>query len=127
MADSEDLTLERIVNTLVRQYIVLVSACAMLPIPITLPKQGNGTFASAETVPAVRRLVEIAGEQPMPEENQADLFTAALFWLTAADMVELLIAIGWNEIRAFQALAALGVSGDALADLGIWILTQEKD
>lgn len=124
MADSNNLNLEAIARSIAKQYAVLVAACEMLPIPVALPEPTE-TLSNADTVPAVRRLAEIADEQPVPVEVQASIFTAALFWLTAMDMLGLLVVNEWNDIRGFQALAALEMSGSALADLGTWVLNQD--
>ncbi|MFC8676704.1 hypothetical protein ACFUEN_28965 [Streptomyces griseorubiginosus] len=124
MADSNDLSHEGIATKLATQYAVLVRACEMLPIPIALPEP-NAFMSNVEMVPAVRRVADIADAQPIPEEIQSHLFTAAIFWLTGMDLLGMLVTNEWNEIRAFQALAALSMSGSALADLGVWVLEQE--
>ncbi|MFI1535545.1 hypothetical protein [Streptomyces anandii] len=125
MADFDELSTERIARSLAKQYAVLIASCEMLPIPVSLPRSTNGELSNVDTVPAVRRLAELAGEQPMPEEIQAALFTAAIFWLTAMDQLGIIIANQWHDIRGFQALAALEMSGSALADLGAWLLDQD--
>ncbi|MER8030706.1 hypothetical protein ABTZ78_17305 [Streptomyces bauhiniae] len=125
MADSNDFDQERITRSLIKQYMVLRSACEMMPLPIVLPKQADGIFDNSEASPAVRRIVEIADELPIPEENRAELFTAALFWLTASDLLAIILGHGWSDVRGFQALAALELSGDALAAFGMWVLDQK--
>ncbi|MEU6513649.1 hypothetical protein [Streptomyces sp. NPDC046978] len=124
MADSGDLNIEAIAHKIATQYAVLAASCDMLPIPIAIPEPTE-TLSNRDTVPAVRRVAEIADGQPVPEEVQAHLFTAAIFWLTAMDLLGILVSNQWNEVRGFQALAALDVSGSALADLGTWLLGQD--
>lgn len=124
MADSGDLTVEVIARRIAGQYAVLQISCEMLPVPIALP-EAAATLSNLDTVPAVRRVVDLAEEQPMPEEIQAHLFTAAIFWLTAMDLLGIILANEWSDSRGYQALGALSISGDALKDLGSWLIDQE--
>jgi hypothetical protein len=122
MADSEDLTNEALARKLSTTYTTLAAACDMLPIPITLPRRG---VTNIEALPAVRRIVDLAEEQPMPEDVQAHLFTAAIFWLSALDVFAVLVNNEWNHQRAFQVAGCLSVAHDALSDLAEWLLAQD--
>ncbi|MEW2164395.1 hypothetical protein AB0912_15585 [Streptomyces sp. NPDC007084] len=124
MADSEDLTAEAIARRLDTQYKMLQRCCVMLPVPINLPDMG-AFQADVEAPPAVERTAEIATEQPMPEEAQAALFTACVFWLTGMDLLGIFAIGGWSRVRAHQILKALDISQDALKSLGEWLLAQD--
>ncbi|MCX4575628.1 hypothetical protein OHB41_21030 [Streptomyces sp. NBC_01571] len=124
MADSGDLSIEAIARKIAGQYAVLQISCEMLPVPIALP-EASVTLSNLDTIPAVQRVVDLAEEQPMPEEVQAHLFTAAIFWLTAMDLLGIIVANEWTDARAYQALGALSISGDALKDLGTWLVDQQ--
>ncbi|WP_425832599.1 hypothetical protein [Streptomyces fractus] len=121
MADSQDLNIEDLAKKLSLTYQALALCCEQLPLPIALPRRGA---TNVEAEPAVRRIVELAAEQPMPEENQAHLFTAAIFWLTGLDVFRVLVMDGWNEVRALQMLSILTMTQDALQDLADWLSEQ---
>ncbi|MFF1416551.1 hypothetical protein [Streptomyces sp. NPDC058280] len=119
MSDSEDATMELLTHRLTTTYTGLVATCATLPIPITLP---TGDVSSKDLIPAVRRIVEIVEEQPVPEDQQAQLFTGAVLWLAAADLYSMLIKGEFIEARAAGALGTPMIANDALHALGEWLL-----
>ncbi|MEU0084912.1 hypothetical protein [Streptomyces sp. NPDC006274] len=118
MADSQDEMMEHIAFRLSVIYTGLVACCEALPLPISLP---TGAVSNLETVPAVRRVSEIAEEVPIPEDHQAQLFTAAILWLAAMDLYGLLVKMEYSEPRAHGALAAMLIAHDAVTDLAEWL------
>ncbi|MFE7128942.1 hypothetical protein [Streptomyces sp. NPDC057617] len=119
MSDSEDDMMETLNRRLGTTYTGLVAVCANLPVPIALP---TGVVTNTEIIPAVRRVADIAEEQPMPEEQHSQLYTGAVLWLSAADLYELLIKGEYVESRAAGALGILMIANGALTDLGEWLL-----
>ncbi|MGW7198474.1 hypothetical protein [Streptomyces chryseus] len=119
MSDSQDETMRYLAQRLTTTYTGLIATCALLPVAITLPE---GEVTNLEAVPAVRRVMEIADEQPMPEEHQAELFTGATMWLAAMDLYALLVKNEYAEARASGALGILLIANDALQSLGHWLL-----
>ncbi|MEU7044948.1 hypothetical protein AB0A77_28370 [Streptomyces varsoviensis] len=83
MSDREDQWAQDMGDGLGHTYTMLTVMCLRLPIEISLP---TGTVSNLETVPAVRRVLEIIEDLPMSEEDQADLFAACSFWLAAMDV-----------------------------------------
>ncbi|WP_267244368.1 hypothetical protein [Streptomyces sp. PR69] len=122
MSDSRDERLAYIANRIRLIYVGLVDACEALPLPITLPKGSDVT--NVEAIPAVRRVAEISEEEPMPEEQRAQLFTAAIMWLMAMDLYGLLVRFDYADARADGAQAALMLAHDAVTDLGAWLLNE---
>ncbi|ARF62883.1 hypothetical protein B1H20_16920 [Streptomyces violaceoruber] len=121
MSDHEDEMMDLAVTRLRNVYGGLVACCAQLPLPITLP---TGVVTNFDTVPAVRRVEELADEQPMPEEQKGALYTAAVLWLAAADLYRLLVEEGYVEARAAGVLGTLLIARDSLKELGTWLLEQ---
>lgn len=121
MSDHEDEMMNQATARLTSTYGGLVACCANLPIPITLP---SGLVTNLEIVPAVRRIEQLADEQPIPDEQQAQLYTAALLWLAAADLYKLLVTEDYVEARVGGLLGILMMTRDTLKDLGEWLLTQ---
>ncbi|MFJ2432956.1 hypothetical protein ACIOWM_07060 [Streptomyces anulatus] len=123
MSDFEELANRKIAAHLSTTYRAMVTACLALPLPVTLP---TGTVSNLEVVPAVRRLMEIALDQPMPEEMKGHAFAAAAFWLGAMDCYSLLRREeGWHMARAHSAAAALLMADGHLEDLEAWLADQE--
>ncbi|MEV5606998.1 hypothetical protein [Streptomyces sp. NPDC052225] len=121
MADSEDLNIEELARKLSLTYQGLVLCCEQLPIPVALPRHGA---TNVEAEPAVRRVAELADDQPMPEEIKAHLFTAAIFWLSGLDVFRVLVMDGWHDARGLQVIGCLVVAQEALSDLGEWLIEQ---
>ncbi|MEV7422852.1 hypothetical protein [Streptomyces sp. NPDC091212] len=117
MSDNSDRMIERIGDKIGYTYAALVVVCAALPVPVALPK---GIVTSEEIIPAVRRVVEIIDEIPLPEGQQAELFTAAVLWLGAVDLYELLLHTPFEASRAASAMGILLVAVDTLKDLAAW-------
>ncbi|WHX19811.1 hypothetical protein QFW82_23570 [Streptomyces malaysiensis subsp. malaysiensis] len=86
MSDEHDELSESLLTALLIQYGELREACQALPVPIQLPV---GIGQIIELIEAVGRCFEIAQDQPIPEEAQADLEMSCLHWLTASDLIGL--------------------------------------
>lgn len=86
MADSDDEQMIEIGVDLARLYGAIAEACSALPVPIQLP---GGIIEPSECLDSIRRVVDIVKDIPMPEEQQANLFAACLFWLTGMDLFRL--------------------------------------
>lgn len=121
MSDHEDEMLATVSHGLTVAYTGLIATCAMLPVPITLPE---GVVTNLDAVPAVRRVCELADQQPMPEEQQAMLYTGATLWLAAMDLFELLRTGEYVEARAAGAVGILVTTNGHLRELGGWLLEQ---
>lgn len=122
MSDQEDQALEKISAHLSRTYQALCHLAVNLPVPVTLPTRG---VTNIEAVPAVRRLMELAEDQPMPEEQQATLFATCAFWLGALDLYALLVANEFHTSRAHSAAANLLMVDDHMLSLTEWIIEQD--
>ncbi|GGJ81965.1 hypothetical protein GCM10011583_11820 [Streptomyces camponoticapitis] len=122
MSDTPDSMMEAFESRLTTVYIGLVSVCENLPVPITLP---TGVVHSKELVQTVRRVADIAEEQPMPEEQHAMLYTGAVMWLAAADLFGILTRTDYVEARAAGGLGILLIAGDSISELGAWLLDNE--
>lgn len=123
MSDHEDEMMATATQRLASSYAGLVACCENLPLPIALP---TGLVSNLDMVPAVRRIEQLADEQPMPEDQQAQLYTAAILWLAAADLYMLLTQEGYQEARAAGVLGILMIARDAITDLGTWLLEQSS-
>lgn len=122
MSDFEDLAMRKIAQHLSVTYSGLVTICAALPIPVALP---TVAVSNLEAVPAVRRLMDITEDQPLPEQQQATLFAIAAFWLGAMDSYSLLHREEFHSARAHSAAAALLMADDHLMDLTVWLADQQ--
>ncbi|MFJ1581576.1 hypothetical protein [Streptomyces sp. NPDC088182] len=118
MSEHDDEVTGQVQERLSLIYSGLVSACAALPIPITLPV---GAVSPGDMVPAVRRVGQIVAEQVIPEEQKGQLGMATVLWLAAMDLYGLLLL----EFEASRASAALGIllmAGHELHDLAHWLM-----
>ncbi len=123
MSDFEERAMRKIAAHMSVTYSNLVTVCLNLPLPVTLP---TGEVSNLETVPAVRRLMTLTLDQPMPEEMKAHLFAVAAFWLGAMDCYGLLFREEvWEVSRAHSAAANLLMADGHLEDLAAWLGDQE--
>lgn len=118
MSDFEEFVMTKLAAHLSRTYSGLATLCLNLPVPVSLP---TGAISNVEAIPAVRRAMEIAEEQPMPEDNQAELHAACAFWLGAMDLFGLLAGHEFHETRAVSAAACLIQAESILLDLAEWL------
>ncbi|MFF2522253.1 hypothetical protein [Streptomyces liangshanensis] len=116
MSDHEEDARRTVIVHLHHTYLHLVTACAALPVPISLTEH----FEPEEVVEAVKRVVDLSDEQPMPEDQQVDLFTGAIMILAATDLLAALNA-EFAEWRAMAAMASLAVGMDSLHELMEWL------
>ncbi|MEU2797696.1 hypothetical protein [Streptomyces sp. NPDC007117] len=123
MSDFEELANRKVSAHISATYSSMVAVCLTLPLPVTLP---TGMVSNLEVVPAVRRLMELTLDQPMPETMKAHVFAAAAFWLGAMDCYSLLIREEeWQVSRAHSAAANLLMADGHLEDLAAWLGDQE--
>ncbi|MFC7869651.1 hypothetical protein ACFUS2_00625 [[Kitasatospora] papulosa] len=122
MSDFEELATRKIAAHLSVTYSGLATLCAALPIPVTLP---TGAVSNLEAIPAVRRLMDITEDQPLPEQQQATLFAVGAFWLGAMDSYSLLVREEFHSARAHSAVAALLMADDHMMDLTVWLADQQ--
>ncbi|MFJ2178909.1 hypothetical protein ACIOHE_39200 [Streptomyces sp. NPDC087851] len=118
MTDRADEMMEHAGHQIAHIYSGLASACAALPLPITLP---TGVVTSEEIIPAVRRIVEIIEEVPLPEDQQADLFAVATYWLAAVDLYGINVH-EFEESRVAGVMGILLMAGETLGQLAEWLL-----
>ncbi|MEU6513648.1 hypothetical protein [Streptomyces sp. NPDC046978] len=123
MADSQEYMVEALSSHLSSTYKGLALVCSRLPVPIELPLAGA---TNLEAVPALRRIMEIVEEVPMPEDHQAELFAACTFWLAAIDLFGLLVANKFHQARAQSVAACLIEADGILLELAEW-LGKQKD
>jgi hypothetical protein len=86
MSDEFDAKIERITERMAVTYAGLMACCERLPLPIKLP---TGNIGGEHAIAAVRRVTEIARDQPIPEEQQAYLYGSCIQWLVAIDLLGL--------------------------------------
>ncbi|MEU1155759.1 hypothetical protein ABZ369_22460 [Streptomyces sp. NPDC005918] len=122
MSDFEDQAMTKLANHLARTYVALAHIAANLPIPVTLP---TGDVSNIEAIPAVRRMMELADDQPMPEEQQAELYAICSFWLGALDLYGMLAMVEFHSSRAHSVAANLLMAENHMLDLTEWIIEQD--
>ncbi|WEH40782.1 hypothetical protein [Streptomyces sp. AM 2-1-1] len=118
MSDFEEMAMRKLSAHLSTTYSSIATACAALPIPVIIP---TGAVSNLEAVPAMRRVLALAADQPMPELHQAELFGAAAHWLGAMDSYSLLIREEFHEARTYSAAANLIAADGAVMDLAVWL------
>ncbi|AEW94614.1 MULTISPECIES: hypothetical protein [Streptomycetaceae] len=84
--EDESENFAHLVAEIANAYVKLVIACRALPIPVELP---NGVILASDAEDAVRRLLDIIDDQPIPEAAESSLVLAASFWLAAHDVLHL--------------------------------------
>ena len=123
MSDTADEMRGDLAAHLAKTYGALATTCLNLPIPVTLP---GGVVEAGDAVAGVRRLMEITEDQPMPEQAQADLFSACAFWLGAEDLFRLLCTEEFNVPRAYSCAANLIMCENSLEDVVNFLLGQQE-
>ncbi|MGW7085034.1 hypothetical protein ACWGH2_16300 [Streptomyces sp. NPDC054871] len=122
MSDSEDQATEKLAKHLSLTYAALCHLAANLPIPVTLPRRG---VSNIEATPAVRRMMELAEFQPMPEDQQGELFAICAFWLGALDLFGMLVSNEFHSTRASSVAANILMAEQHMLDLTEWIVDQD--
>ncbi|MER7807904.1 hypothetical protein [Streptomyces sp900116325] len=123
MSDFEDQAMRKMAAHLSESYSSLATICLNLPVPVTLP---TGTVSNLEVVPAIRRVMDIVEDQPMPELQQATLLAICAFWLGAMDIYSLLVREEFHTARAHSAAANILMAEDHLQDLAVWLADNQK-
>ncbi|MEV5163863.1 hypothetical protein AB0K66_04440 [Streptomyces werraensis] len=122
MADFED-EIREIMQSLAHgisvTYSNLVDVCEALPVPISLPVDRH--IPATNAVPAIQRAASLAKDQPMGEEQEAQLFTGCIHLLAAIDLYTL-CAARFEMTRAEGAGANLLYADEALRTLHVWLL-----
>ncbi|MHA4776057.1 hypothetical protein L1085_016295 [Streptomyces sp. MSC1_001] len=121
MSDNHDRNLKRVGESLITTYMVIVRICRALPVPISLP--AGPLFDSEELIPAVSRVVSLIEDQPTDEDVKLAVFTASLYWLSAAKLYSRYIdrpeddtAKPEIELILISAADALSKAADLLTD-----------
>ncbi|MFE7128944.1 hypothetical protein [Streptomyces sp. NPDC057617] len=120
MSDFEDQVMRKLSTHLSVAYSGLIAVCAALPVPIALP---TGEVSNLDAAPAVSRVMELAEDQPIPEAEQARLFSACAFWLGALDLYGLLTR-EFTVARGYSVAANALMAESHMQDLGAWLADQ---
>ncbi|MEW2164396.1 hypothetical protein AB0912_15590 [Streptomyces sp. NPDC007084] len=123
MADSQDEVIERLALGLSVTYSGLARVCLALPVPIALAT-GPGV-SNLEAIPAVRRIMEVLRDQPMPEEQHGNLYSVCAYWLAAMDVFTVLVAAEFHAARAMSIEACLMMADGCLLDIAGWAASQD--
>ncbi|MER8083830.1 hypothetical protein ABTZ57_01375 [Streptomyces sp. NPDC094048] len=123
MSDFEEQATRKMASHLSRIYSGLATVCLNLPVAVTLP---TGAISNVEAVPAVRRVMAIVEDQPMPVQQQATLFAVCAFWLGALDLYGLVIQEGFDVARAHSVAANILMAEDHLHDITVWLADTQK-
>ncbi|MFF8656809.1 hypothetical protein [Streptomyces huasconensis] len=124
MADHNDEIMRALAHSISVVYTLLVDVCRLLPVPIELPTDQH--IPATEAVPAVRRVADLAKDQPMGEMQEAQLFTGCIHFLAAIDLYGL-CATTWVDARADGAAANLLYAREALVNLEAWLVINQAD
>ncbi|MFI6337820.1 hypothetical protein [Streptomyces sp. NPDC050535] len=124
MADHDDEVMGELAHAISTVYTILVDVCGMLPVPIGLPTDQH--IPAADAVPAIRRVTELAGEQPMGDLQAIQLYSGCIHLLAAIDLYAL-CAARYHDTRAEGASANLLHAETALTTLARWLVINEAD
>jgi hypothetical protein len=119
MADHEDEIMDALAHAISDAYTILVDVCLALPVPIMMPMDQH--IPTSEAVPAIRRVAELAAEQPMGEEQEALLYSGCVYLLSAIDLYAL-CAARFEPTRADGVGSLLLHADDVLGTLHRWLL-----
>ncbi|MEV0445839.1 hypothetical protein AB0I84_12950 [Streptomyces spectabilis] len=84
MSDHDETQAQALLLHLANFYAVLADVCLSLPIPIRLPAIETSYI---HIVDGVSRAYTLFTDQPLPEQDQETLTTAALQWLSASELI----------------------------------------
>ncbi|MBQ1096315.1 hypothetical protein KBY55_09485 [Streptomyces sp. b94] len=124
MADHEDEMMRVLAHTISLVYSILVDVCGMLPVPIGLPADHH--VPTTDAAPAIKRVAELAKDQPMGETQEAQLLVGCLHLLAAIDLYAL-CAVRYEETRADGAGLNLAHAEDSLKRLSTWLAINSAD
>jgi hypothetical protein len=122
MSDESDQMMQHLMSHLTATYGSLGDVVHLLPVPIHIPTEGMHQVT--DLIVTVERVIDLAEEEPMPEEQQAALIAAALHWLAAADLIAIAVsrsAVSGSK-RLLTAALLLSEADDALGDLMVWLV-----
>jgi hypothetical protein len=122
MSDASNRRAERVGGIVSSTYSALVTICATLPVPIALPTE---RMSSTKATAAVRRVIEIISDQPMPDEPKGALTAACIFFLATADLA--VVQITYTDIdRVMEVEAVADVCRNAMYDLLTWVTENQE-
>ena len=124
MADREDEIMEALAHSISFIYTMLVDICRALPVPIGLPTDQH--IPASDAVPAIKRVTEVAYDQPMGETQTLQLFTGCIHLLAAIDLYAL-CATRYADTRAEGAGLNLLLAEETLKSLALWLVINEAD
>lgn len=124
MADRDDEVMREVALSISTIYTMLADVCGMLPVPIGLPTDQHIPVENA--YPAIQRVADLAGEQPMGELQGIQLYTGCIHLLAAIDLYAL-CAARYMDTRAEGACANLIQAEQALMPLARWLVINEAD
>ncbi|MGW0599942.1 hypothetical protein ACWD11_22700 [Streptomyces sp. NPDC002776] len=124
MADRNDENMEALAFSISFIYTMLVDICRALPVPIGLPTDQH--IPASDAVPAIKRVTEVAGDQPMGETQALQLYTGCIHLLAAIDLYGL-CAMRYEETRAEGSGLNLFLAEQELKALALWLVINEAD
>ena len=124
MADRDDEIMEGLAHSISFIYTMLVDICGALPVRIGLPADRH--IPASDAVPAIKRVSEVAHDQPMGELQTMQLYTGCIHLLAAIDLYAL-CAARYEDTRAEGAGANLLLAEQALKALALWLVINEAD
>jgi hypothetical protein len=86
MSDEPERETQQLGVALLAVYTLLMRVCGLLPIPIGLPDFEGDTLHGEEMNEAVKRVVNVIGDEPIDEILQAGVWGSALHWLAASHL-----------------------------------------
>lgn len=105
-------------------YTILVDVCGALPVPIGLPTDQHIPVDNA--YPAIQRVADLAGEQPMGELQGIQLYSGCIHLLAAIDLYALCSA-RYMDTRAEGCSVNLLHAEEELKHLALWLVINEAD
>lgn len=120
MADRDDEVMSSLALSISHVYSMLVHVCGLLPVPIGLPVDHH--VPASDAIPAIRRITELVGEQPMGEDQMLKLYSGCIHLLAALDLYGL-CSMSYHDNRADGVAALLLHTQEDLESLEIWLIT----
>ncbi|MEU1478906.1 hypothetical protein [Streptomyces sp. NPDC005760] len=124
MADREDEIMEGLAHSISFIYTMLVDICGALPVRIGLPADQH--IPASDAVPAIKRVSEVAHDQPMGELQTMQLYSGCIHLLAAIDLYAL-CASRYEDTRAEGAGVNLLHAEQELKSLALWLVINEAD
>ncbi len=124
MADHRDEIMEALAHSISFIYTMLVDICGALPVKIGLPTDRH--IPASDAVPAIKRVSEVAHDQPMGELQTVQLYSGCIHLLAAIDLYAL-CATRYEDTRAEGAGVNLLHAEQELKSLALWLVINEAD